>query len=224
MKKYYPLIMLFLCFTTCTTKNELKGSQKEVVRDIELTIPVLDKRNELKDHPSVLRWLRQVSIDSLTELHAAYFPESMTIDNFENNKENLEDYFVIYSRKDDRQIIIEDSDLEEILIIQTEKLKIQRMTIHEAWENIQVDHSFLKPREFLLLDKYKISDRCQTAIFLMKQFPSQPNYITIIVLNLVNIDQQLIYGAYYLELKNKKSITDARKISDKIIEQLLENN
>ena len=76
MKKYYPLIMLFLCFTTCTTKNELKGSPKEVVRDIELTIPVLDKRNELKDHPSVLRWLRQVSIDSLTELHAAYFPES----------------------------------------------------------------------------------------------------------------------------------------------------
>lgn len=216
--------MLFLCFTTCTTKNELKGSQKEIVRDIELTIPVLDKRNELKDHPSVLRWLRQVSIDSLTELHAAYFPDSMTIDNFENNKENLEDYFVVYSRKDDRQIMIEDSDLEEILIIQTEKLKIQKMTVHEAWENIQVDHSFLKPSEFLLLDKYKISDRCQTAIFLMKQFPAQPNYITIIVLNLVNIDQQLIYGAYYLELKNKKSITDARKISDKIIEQLLENN
>jgi len=216
--------MLFLCFTTCTTKNELKGSQKEIVRDIELTIPVLDKRNELKDHPSVLRWLRQVSIDSLTELHAAYFPESMTIDNFENNKENLQDYFVIYSRKDDRKIVIEDSDLEEILNIQTEKLKIQKMTVHEAWENIQVDHSFLKPREFLLLDKYKISDRCQTAIFLMKQFPSQPNYITIIVLNLVNIDQQLIYGAYYLELKSKKSITNARKISDKIIEQLLENN
>jgi len=224
VKKYYPLIMLFLCFTTCTTKNELKGSQKEIVRDIELTIPVLDKRNELKDHPSVLRWLRQVSIDSLTELHAAYFPESMTIDNFENNKENLQDYFVIYSRKDDRKIVIEDSDLEEILNIQTEKLKIQKMTVHEAWENIQVDHSFLKPREFLLLDKYKISDRCQTAIFLMKQFPSQPNYITIIVLNLVNIDQQLIYGAYYLELKSKKSITNARKISDKIIEQLLENN
>lgn len=216
--------MLFFCFTTCTTKNELKGSQKEIVRDIELTIPVLDKRNELKDHPSVLRWLRQVSIDSLTELHAAYFPESMTIDNFENNKENLEDYFVVYSRKDDRQIMIEDSDLEEILNIQTEKLKIQKMTVHEAWENIQIDHSFLKPSEFLLLDKYKISDRCQTAIFLMKQFPSQPNYITVIVLNLVNIDQQLIYGAYYMELKSKKSITDARKISDKIIEQLLENN
>src|SRR5690606_39307624 len=121
MKKYYPLIMLLFCFTTCNTKNEINGSEKEIVRDIELTIPVLENRNELKDHPSVLRWLRQVSIDSLTELHAAYFPESMTIENFENNKENLEDYFIIYSRRDDRQIMIEDSDLEEILKIQTEK-------------------------------------------------------------------------------------------------------
>jgi|GEM_PF-6000945 len=224
MKKYYPLIMLLFCFTTCNTKNEINGSEKEIVRDIELTIPVLENRNELKDHPNVLRWLKQVSIDSLTELHAAYFPESMTIENFENNKENLEDYFIIYSRRDDQQIMIEDSDLEEILKIQTEKLKIQKMTIHEAWESIQVDHSFLKTSEFLLLDKYKINDRCQTAIFLMKQFPSQPNYITIIVLNLVNIDQQLIYGAYYMELKNKKSIPDAQKISDEIIEQLLENN
>lgn len=224
MRKCHLMLLLLFYLTACNKKHEQYATENEVLRNIELTIPVLDNRNELKDHPSVLRWLRQVSIDSLTELHAAYFPKSMNIDNFENNKENLEDYFVIYSRKDDRKIVIEDSDLEEILKIQTEKLQVQEMKIDEALEKIKINHSFLNTNEFLLVDKYKISDRCQTAIFFMKQFPSQPNYITVIFLNLINIDQQLIYGSYYKELKDKSSITDARKVNDKIVQHLLEKN
>jgi hypothetical protein len=220
------LFMIFTLFISC--KEEIK--EKEITREfnkieeIEINIPKLEKWNECKDFPSVKNWIEGTSLDSLTKYYAVYLSKNTDLKKFEIDENILQDYAVLYIRKHEQKLKINQNDLDTIFGTHIRLTKTKRAKIDDALANIYVNENYLHPKKFLLLEDYKINSNCKTAIFLMKQHVNNPDYITIIVLNWLNIKNHLFYTSYYLELNGEKSLEIAKENNRQIVTEIMNLN
>jgi len=224
--KNASLLIIFTLLISC--KEEIK--EKEItqefnkVEEIEINIPKLEKWNECKDYPAVKNWIEETSLDSLTKHYAVYLSKKTDLEKFETDENILQDYAVIYIRKHEQKLKINQNDLNTIFKTHIRLTETKKAKIEEALENIYVNENYLQPKKFLLLEDYRINNNCKTAIFLMKQHINNPKYITIIIANWLNIKNHLFYSSYYLELNGEKSIEIAKENNRQIVTELMSLN
>ncbi|MBP4143229.1 hypothetical protein J3S90_15620 [Flavobacterium sp. P4023] len=220
------LLIIFLLFISCKKEiKEIEITQEfNKIEEIEINIPKLEKWKECKDSSLVKNWIERTSLDSLTKHYAVYLSNKTDLKKFETDENILQDFAIVYIRKQEQKLKINQNDLDRIFNTHIRLTETKKAKIKDALENIYINENYLEPNKFLLLEDYKINNNCKTAVLLMKQYVNNPKYVTIIILNWLNIKNHLFYSSYYLELNGEKSIEIAKENNRKIVTELMNLN
>ncbi len=130
--------MLFTLFISCKEEIKKKEITQEFnkIEEIEINIPKLEKWNECKDFPSIKNWIERTSLDSLTKQYAVYLSKKTDLKKFETDENILQDYAVIYIRKHEQKLKINQNDLDTIFRTHIRLTETKKAKIEDALENI----------------------------------------------------------------------------------------
>ena len=144
-------------------------------------------------------------------------------DNFKSGANpKMDGYLKIFSPKRLKNLEISNSNLNEMSDLMSSNF------LNSRWDDItkKVDElgTKLKIDVPIKLEEYNLSDNSRTIITFMKTSSEIDEVFTIMVINLLNIKNRLIWASYYQSYSGHETVSFVKKKNDYLINKLLTSN
>jgi len=222
MKIFY--ILLFLAIISCgqtsnksqdkLNKTAVKAQEcnnERLFGDISVCLVEIDGMTECYSNPKVALHANEFRYEG-NEILGIYFNED-TYSKIENLGDfSYDDYFKVYSVKKLKKINVGGSELDQMSDI------MEGNYVEENWDNLKTEfeniHDYISVGQPILLESYSPNNRIRSFVFLMKMQTEDIDKILVMIMNMAEIKQRLIYYSYYKNYEGKESINHAKAMSD----------
>ncbi|MCI2228853.1 hypothetical protein MC378_06705 [Polaribacter sp. MSW13] len=230
------ILLIIICFSFCTNRksgklsinndNDIQNKQISCIKKVNfgkniLCLPKIDGMTESYDNILIKNLADK--FESKDNKTLAFYLNNDTFSRIENIKdEKLEDYYKIFVSKG---LINEKVDIN---LINNFAKRIEEGFIEMKWEKLEnnirnqlPNLSFDKP---ILIDSYSPHKNVRTQVTLSKIIINEREHFMICASNLMLINERLIFSAYYLKYKEKKSFQKTKEKNDYLVLKILEEN
>ena len=219
------IIITIILFSLISCKKEITSqvysTEKNDSEEISIKFPTLSDWKELYSDPLIKERFDKNAHNG-SNILAVYLTNEIA-----NRKDNLGDfdnYSLFFTLSHEQKWKIKNTDLKRIFNIQIKKASIDILDQNEAIRKAYSDSTFITPENPYILKVYQDYQNVYSSIQLIKPFSDDHEYIVIYVYNLINIENHLIYGGYYLNFNGNESIKKAIENNDILISEFIKLN
>lgn len=220
------LIILLSIFLSCASKKEdskILPKEKNEILHLSYNLPQLIKWKELHANKNVKeRFGEYVSKNS--KMVGLYLSNktAIMVDSLEHL--DIDDYAVFYTVNKDQQWKVQNIHLKSMFDETNKKINISTVNKKELIDRVFRDTTFLKTDRLYLLKKYQKYDNIYTGVYITKPYDDDHQFIVITIINMMSIKNRLVYGGYYLNFTDEKSIDLAIKNNNYIMNGFVKAN
>jgi len=224
------LQFVFLLFSVNVLEAQVQNSKidsltncerKVIIESISFCVPVIDGMVECYNHPIVKK--RADDFEYETNSVVAYYLNKKTYDQVDKiDQIKFDDYFKIYIHND----LIKDkfSTKEFIEISKILEGNYVRLNWPELKNKIEKNHDYLSVGVPIIINSYTIMEKAKSYAMIAKYIIEDYEYVLVFMLNLLHVDNRLIWVAYYLNYEDDESIKKAKSKNDYIVMRILDEN
>jgi hypothetical protein len=211
-------------------KKENKISNLEYPTDLNKEVNIILKLPKLKNwtnyysNPKVKsRFDLLNTIKDSNVIRCVYLKNDTDLENF-NDSTIVKNHFLVYSIDKEQKYKFDSSYLKKRFKTAIYSGIIHKDKIDNLLKTINTDKSLLTEGKPFLIDEDEFKTNSYSGVFLIKPYGYPKNYISIMILDLMIINNHLFYCGSFNEFKSLKSIEDAKKENEYIMSQFLELN
>ena len=218
MKIILKILLFLILFTITNCKQKKKSTDDKI--ELNLKFPEIGNWIECYSNPKVKNRFDE-QINNGTKLCGVYLNKN-TLNQIKINADyEFDDYATFFTRKN--QILTENqNDLKNIFFKSLKKWPTKTKNRKEAVE-LAKNEGYLETDTPVFLEGYEFSDKVYSAVMLTKPFENN-DFVSIMILNLINTKNILIYSGYFLNLNDDNSIDVAKENNRKMILEFIKNN
>lgn len=192
--------------------------------DVAICLPAINGMVECYDNAKVKA--RADAFNPDMNVILGYYLNDATYKRVDNLDEVvLDDYFQIYAAKSLQGVKVSTTELDKMGETISDKY------IKENWDDLNAkvneEFEFLSVAKPILLDSYTPNPDARTYVLLIKyeeEKGGEDFHILVTTMNVVRIQDRMIFMAYYKAFKSEETITKAKEKNDAIVEALVKAN
>lgn len=238
-------ILFVCCFYSCGSNvnvvKELKNCQHSKFYDqSEICLPEVEGLSECSENPQISKRLGfQVVKNNI--ILGVYFPDSTLekIEKYDVDQNAAKPLFGYFKLWGNRELSVQDFNeyefrqlskqfINSIRIEDSFVLKLQITLsglslfplLGEVSSSLEINSFFSEPVQ---LENYTNSKNSTTIVYLVNH-PTQLGLLVLGTLNILKIDNKVIFYSYYQDYLNETSVADAKKQNDKFGREILKSN
>ncbi|WP_298519472.1 hypothetical protein [uncultured Kordia sp.] len=218
-------ILLFLLFISCKeNKQHVKNTTTEnQSAEVLVKLPEFENWKELYSDELVKNKFDEY-LENGTTILAVYLNNKIAKQKDSLLNMDFDDYALFFVIDKEQKRKIENSDLEKIFYEQTEKSAAEVLDFADVINKALIDSTLIKAEKPYLLFANQNYENVYTAITITKPYKNDHNYIVLNTFNLMNINNHLVYGGYYLNYNGLESFNLVKKNNDIIISKFIKQN
>ena len=244
MKNLFRILFVF-CFHSCGSNineiKELKNCQhSKFYGQSEICLPKIEGLTECSENPKISKRLG-FQVDKKNIIMGVYFPDStlgkIEKDDFDQN--TTKPVFGYYKLWGNTELSVQDFNEYEFRQLSNQFIKSIRIEdsfvlkmqialssltvlplIGEESSSSEINSFFSEPVQLKNYTNWKNS----TTIIYLVNHPIQPGLLVLGALNILKIDNKVIFYSYYQDYLNETSVADAIKQNDNFAREILKSN
>ncbi len=217
------LVIIFIMIIGCSQNPKTKVECENPVSlgDIKICLPTIDGMTEC--HTNVFLKKRISESNPNKDSVLAYYLNDSTYKKVDKISEILyDDYFVIFSKSKSIGKKFVESDLNMMANL------MEGSYIKENWDDIkkkvETNFDYLSVDTPILIDSYIPAKQVRTFVLLMKFLSDDNEWVQIIIMNLVQIQERFITAVYYKFYDTEETIRKAKAKNDYVLLKLTDMN
>lgn len=230
MKNLLAILLPVVMMVSCTLPgNEEKSANTKTINcdksvtygDVAICLPVIDGMVESYSNSKVKA--RADAFNPDMNVILGYYLNNATFKQVDRLEEVvLDDYFQIYAAKSLQNVKITTAELDEM------GETISDNYIKENWEElnekINKEFEFMSVAKPILLDTYTPNPDARTYVLLIKYEEGEDFHILVTAMNIVKLQDRMIFMAYYKAFKSEETITKVKEKNNEIVDALVKAN
>lgn len=230
MKNLLAILLPVVMMVSCTLPgNEEKSANTKTINcdksvtygDVAICLPVIDGMVESYSNSKVKA--RADAFNPDMNVILGYYLNNATYKQVDRLEEVvLDDYFQIYAAKSLQNVKITTAELDEM------GETISDNYIKENWEElnekINKEFEFMSVAKPILLDTYTPNPDARTYVLLIKYEEGEDFHILVTAMNIVKLQDRMIFMAYYKAFKSEETITKVKEKNNEIVDALVKAN
>jgi len=208
------------------SKDKVVEAKKECNKsvqfgDINICLPLIDGMTECYSTPIVKERADKFNYEGNSIL--AFYLNNETYKQVNKlDEKNVDDYFQIYVTNKLKDIKVGQSELNQMANM------FDKNSLKESWnvlkEKIESNNDILSINNPILIESYSTHEQARTFVMIIKYQVNNVESVLITISNMIQINQRLIWLAYYKVYEGEESIEAAKLKNDFIISKVINEN
>ncbi|MDP4600415.1 MAG: hypothetical protein NWS84_04645 [Polaribacter sp.] len=232
MKKIIGILSI-ISILSCSQSGQKDFSKDKIVAskiecnnsvpfgDINICLPLIDGMTECYSTPKVKELADEFNYEGNSIL--AYYLNNETYEQVDKLDEiTFDDYFQIYVTNKLKGMKASQSELNKMANM------IEGNYIKENWndlkEEMERSHDYLTIGKPILIESYNPSNQARTFVMLTKFQIDNFESFVLMTMNMVLINERLIWLAYYKDYDGEESVKSAKSKNDYIVLNVIDEN